>query len=292
MMNTFKSEEVNQASNEDLTWMRHHPPPSFPPGPPTAPYPTSSIESCNMKRPALLPTPVFIPPINRATCLRRPDEYHPIMVDIHPFTHGQSHNIGHEKVFMCSEPLFYPLAKGKLVVCYVTELPSVGVWSLSKEDVMDLNSIIYDLAEELQLCGQIRYYSCNYQQHFKIDRRSKFYNARGRMTSWKSRSICGKPVEDLEAYIVLQIYGISLNTVTNVIDPIIAISSFAVKKHLMEGQETFYSPLLPMRQFATSSGNSTMNFPKIDYVDEGDNVDDANNDDNVIHYSLPSHYKL
>ena len=284
MMNTFKSEEVEQISNEDFTWMRHHPPPSFPPATPTAPYPTSSIESCNMKRPALLPTPVFIPPINRATCLRRPDEYHPIMVDIHPFTHGQSHNIGHEKVFMCSDPILYPLSKGKLLVCYVTELPSVGVWSLSKEDVMDLNSIIYDLAEELKLCGQIRYFSCNYQQHFKIDRRSKFYNARGRMTSWKSRSICGKPVEDLEAYVVLQIYGISLNTVTNVIDPIIAISSFSVKKEPMEGQEKFYSPLLPMRQIASS---------KIDYVDEGDNVnydDDDNN--NVIHYSLPSYYKL
>ena len=223
-------------TEEEFQWLQQNQPP-----PP--PLPTK----------ALLPTPIFTPPQQEPAFLKWPEGYiaGTTKVTALTFTHMRPHIVGDEKFFMCVEPIIFPLNNGELVQAYITQLPSVGVWTMSKEEIARLNSIIYDLACAKQLYGQVCYFQyqgLDYQQHFKVERFSKFYNSGGHRVSWKSRSICKKTIQDVEANIALKISGISQNLLTNVIEPVIAIHTMQVKK---KAPKT--SRLLKMEKLSSSS---------------------------------------
>lgn len=184
-----------------------------------------------------LPTPSLLSPYLAATktaspALNWPEEYDSHItrngMDI-TFAHPIPHIVGNEKYFMLLDPIIFPLNNGNAIQCYISHVSTVGIWRMKKEDIVKLNSIIFDISRMKHLYGEIKYYNLyGSQQHFKIDRFSAFFSSSGRSVSRKSSSITKGMIQDLEAIISLKISGVVQSEYHGTIDGIISIHDFQV----------------------------------------------------------------
>lgn len=145
------------------------------------------------------------------------------------FSHPIPHIIGNEKYFMLLDPIILQLNSGNTLQCYTSHRSTIGIWSMKKEDIIKINSILFDMTRVKQLYGEVKYLNVHgQQQHFSIDAFSAFFSNSGRRVSFKSSSIVKGMIQDLEAFISLKISGIVQNVYTNIIECIISIHEFQV----------------------------------------------------------------
>ena len=174
----------------------------------------------------------------RIVYLNEPFEYDPIASQCHgilQFAHPMPHIIGMEKYFMLLDPCIIQMYCGQPIQCYVAQVSTVGIWRMRKEDVVQINSLSYDMARNKQLQGEIAYLpTYGFQQNFKIDAFTAFYTSSGRRVRRNSASITRKIIQDMEAIVSLRLSGLVQNIQSSKIEPIIAVHRLQVVRDDIE----------------------------------------------------------
>lgn len=285
MVSTFKTKEEEDAfyyeavtgaglSNEDYEWIKHHaPPPQLPPLHPSSSScakPSSKLEP--IRRAALLPTPPSHIDCGtssfaqQSTFICSPPEGYAgnyMNITMTTFRHIEPYIMDQANFHIVRSPLIYALNKSELVQCYLTDIPTLGLWSMSDDDVVNINSIIFDLAKTRNLYGQVSYFNFSHRHHhhhhhIKIDRYTIIANALGKKVSRRSRSVFKNSIQDVEAHVLVKISGISHNTTTNIIVPIITCEAIYLKRALDTTKKKNQKKKKKNASSSTSSSSSTL----------------------------------
>ena len=202
--------------------------------------PTSS--SSNLPyffRQSILPRPYFIPHNTvRVMLLNEPFEYDHLAsqsAGVLHFSNPMPYIIGMEKFFMLLDPFIIELQGGQAIQCYIAYATSVGIWRMKKEDVVKINSIMYDMARNKQLHGEMSYYpSYGFQQSFNFDAFTAFYTNSGRRVRRKSSSISKRIIQDVEARVSIRLSGLVQNIQSSKIEPIITVHRLRIVRDDIE----------------------------------------------------------
>lgn len=185
---------------------------------------------------------VTLRPVRLSLEIDRPEEYNPIASINKNFKcipTSTTYPLGEFEYHILVEPIIIELknlalsdqAKNKeITTCYVSQFePRFTIWYMNRSQLVDINSIMYDMAMEKKLKGKVEYLSPYVDCHnFMIESWSKFYTKSGRPATYKSKSICQSYLEHMEANVKMNISGLVQNLRTGIIKGLVYVEEFRI----------------------------------------------------------------
>ena len=132
--------------------------------------------------------------------------------------------VGHNRYYMLDgSSVPFALNKEMFTDFYITGEPALCFWSMEQEDVDEINSITFELAQRKQLYGFVKYINCCHYQGFPMDDKTDFYNGKGRLMSTPKANHKTGDFKKMKGKVWIKISGLVQHTCTENIKPIISI---------------------------------------------------------------------
>lgn len=129
----------------------------------------------------------------------------------------------YKKYFILTESIKLALNNGNIMSGYVTGVPSLCFWCMEPSDVVDVNSVTYELARIAKLHGLVKYIDCPHYQSFRIDHKTTFVDSFDVEMPTPKTLGDGAEFQEIDGKVWLKINGLVHHMCNDRIEPIITI---------------------------------------------------------------------
>lgn len=124
---------------------------------------------------------------------------------------------GYARLHYLTKPIMLVLNQGHPVRSYLNHINgTLAFWHLEKDDVVQINSLTYELAKRKRLDGHIKYLESRDYHFFKMDSQSQIFNHEGQAISMDL-------LDNVEGMVCLKVFGLTQSCVTDDIRPLVHV---------------------------------------------------------------------